>query len=247
MWRLGSGLHVGDLGLLVSIIFLFLSPCEADEIIFQKQGVQIGTVLEEDDQSVTIRFPRESIGSITKTQEGVPPAITPPPAEAALSETPVEEKIERLEKRIEELEKGRNEGTDAAGSMQPDSSKHPATTEQLMQEEMGRVSGVILWQGNPLAYRSVMIALEKYTGFSWASLKKAFSKDVEASSEEEFILKTQTDSQGHYSFENVPPGHYRLYWMPDAETGWIRRLREKPDFEVVPGNLTIQDIPEKKK
>jgi hypothetical protein len=35
--------------------------------------------------------------------------------------------------------------------------------------------------------------------------------------------------------------------MPDANTGWIRRLREKPDIEVVSGNLTVENVPEKTK
>ncbi len=57
-------------------------------------------------------------------------------------------------------------------------------------------------------------------------------------------LTTQTDSQGRYSYEKVPPGTYRIYWWPDFKTGWVHRLREKPDFEVLSGKLTILNIPE---
>jgi protocatechuate 3,4-dioxygenase beta subunit len=64
-------------------------------------------------------------------------------------------------------------------------------------------------------------------------------------SDQGISLSTQTDSQGRYNFDKVPPGSYRLYWWPDFKTGWIHRLREKPDFEVLSGKLTIQDIPEK--
>lgn len=35
--------------------------------------------------------------------------------------------------------------------------------------------------------------------------------------------------------------------MTDAKTGWVHRMREKPDFEVIAGKLTIINIPEKKK
>jgi hypothetical protein len=47
--------------------------------------------------------------------------------------------------------------------------------------------------------------------------------------------------------KKVPPGQYRLYWMLDTETGWVHRMREKPDFEVIASKLTIQNIPEKRK
>ena len=57
-------------------------------------------------------------------------------------------------------------------------------------------------------------------------------------------LNTQTDDKGRYAFEKVPPGTYRLYWWPDFKTGWVHRLREKPDFEVLSGKLTILNIPE---
>jgi hypothetical protein len=35
--------------------------------------------------------------------------------------------------------------------------------------------------------------------------------------------------------------------MPDPQTGWVRRLRENPDFEIISGNVIVQNIPEKKK
>jgi hypothetical protein len=67
------------------------------------------------------------------------------------------------------------------------------------------------------------------------------------SSDEEISLVAKTDSQGHYSFSNVPPGYYRIYWLPENKTSWFHRLREKPDFEVISGNMTVQNIPGKKK
>jgi hypothetical protein len=56
-----------------------------------------------------------------------------------------------------------------------------------------------------------------------------------------------TDSEGRYAFHKAPPGDYRLYRLPDMNTGWVRRLRDKPDFEVTSGNLTIAKVLEKKK
>jgi hypothetical protein len=41
---------------------------------------------------------------------------------------------------------------------------------------MGRVEGVIAWQGKPLKNAKVKIVLESYTGFSIAALKKMLLK-----------------------------------------------------------------------
>ena len=60
-------------------------------------------------------------------------------------------------------------------------------------------------------------------------------------------FETGTDDAGRYRFERVPPGDYLLYWMPGGETGWLRRLREKPDLEVVPGRVTVLNIPADRK
>lgn len=111
---------------------------------------------------------------------------------------------------------------------------------------MGRVQDIILCKKKTLVNGSVKIVLARYTGFSLATLKKMFSGNREKSSDQ-IILETKTNTQGQYVFEKVPPGQYRLYWMPDAEMGWVHRMREKPDFEVTSGKLTIQNIPEKKK
>ncbi len=98
-----------------------------------------------------------------------------------------------------------------------------------------------------MANGKVRIELENYTGVSLASVKKMLSEEVKEStvSDQGIFLATQTDSKGRYTFEKVPPGSYRFYWWPDFKTGWVHRLREKPDFEVLSGKLTIQDIPEK--
>jgi len=117
----------------------------------------------------------------------------------------------------------------------------------LLREETGSVEGVILWQGEPLRNREVKIVLERYIGFSLAALKEWFSANKWESPQGEMALETRTDSHGRYVFHETPPGYYRLYWMPDKNTGWIHRLREKPDIEVTTGNLTVENVPEKKK
>lgn len=238
---------VGTMYLIVLMTVLPVSPCLADEIIFKDQGgIQTGTVLDEDQDTVTIRFPRQRIQSIVREQTGVSSSErTHDPESTSSKQLMLEEKFQRLQERIELLE--RKVGEDNKFRDLP-AQAYPvkaAAHNQLLQEEMGSVEGVILWKGEPLENRDVMIVLENYTGFSWASVKTVFSGGEGNSSDQKITLSTRTDSQGRYVFEKIPPGQYRLYWMPDKETGWIHRMREKPDFEVIAGKLSIQNIPEK--
>jgi hypothetical protein len=41
-----------------------------------------------------------------------------------------------------------------------------------------------------------------------------------------------SDADGRFAFRDVPCGCYRLLWQPPGDSGWIRRLREKPDARV---------------
>ncbi len=262
--------------LATSIAVSSYSMCAADEVFFKNQGAkQIGTVVEENEQGVTIIFPKESIKSITRKEGGPRPsssriiledsggayitvkiprqrleAVSPEirtAAEPAMQEpSPADhqlsEKVERLEKKVESMEK--------AEASQPGAAPTQGLThEALFQEEMGSVEGVILWNGKPLKDAKVKIVLDKYTGFSVADVRKVFGGRVDEQSLgiEDVALDTQTDSKGHYSFPQAPPGFYTLFWQPDLQTGWVRRIRETADFEIVPGKLIVVNIPEKKK
>ncbi|MGA2402426.1 MAG: carboxypeptidase-like regulatory domain-containing protein [Syntrophobacteraceae bacterium] len=257
--------------LAASIAVLSCSICAADEIVFKNQGTkQIGTVVEENEQGVTIIFPKESIKSINRkaggpipTSSGVivedrggyltvkiphrqfeaasseikaasqpaaqAPVYAPAPADSQLSE-----KVDRLEKKIDTMEKA---GPPPGGK----------SIDALLKEEAGSIEGVILWNGKPLKNAKVKIVMETYTGFSVAALKQTFAGGENKPAPSEITLDTQTDSGGHYSFPQVPPGSYTLFWQPDLQTGWVRRIRENPDFEIVPGKLIVLNIPEKKK
>jgi hypothetical protein len=249
---------IGRLILLILMIGCLPSYLFADEIQFKNIGAHKGTILEEDEQTVTIRFSKEAIKSLVRTQKD--------PPLAQKSDRQVLEKLDQLQKRIESLEKKEgepkrtglspvlfppperkpDETPEVAKPSFPDPSRKTSIQEQLLQEELGSVQGVILWQGKPLNNGKVRIELEKYTGASIVAAKKMLTGNETGSSEADqgISLTTQTDSQGRYGFEKVPPGTYRLYWWPDFKTGWIHRLREKPDFEVLSGRAFIQNIPE---
>ncbi|MHC4585388.1 MAG: prealbumin-like fold domain-containing protein [Planctomycetota bacterium] len=48
-----------------------------------------------------------------------------------------------------------------------------------------------------------------------------------------------TDEQGQYVFEKLPVGAYKLKWQLPNDTGWIRRLRDKPDAVIIEGQTTV--------
>jgi hypothetical protein len=257
------------------LIGLFSLPCFADVIVFQNhEGSQTGVVVGEDDQSITIRFPKAAIKSVKKSDGESSNTISgkviweerkdylilkiprssirtvqqktgssAPSVKQESVSTEYSQKNEstvRPEKPPEKIGKG---GTKHIAGPPVNISAH----QELLKEEMGSIEGVILWQGKPLRNRPVKIVLERYTGFSPAALEKWFAAEKGTSLQDGIILGTRTDSLGHYIFHEVPPGYYRLYWMPDANTGWIRRLREKPDIDVTTGNLSIGNVPEKLK
>jgi len=228
------------IGLTMWMVVLLSFPCYADEITFKRQGIQFGTVLEQDEQTITVRFPKEAIKSVVRGQKEVPSGKKTRDPELAST-------LSQLQKRMTQLEKKLEQNKKADISPSPGPSMKGKTIEQLLRDEMGRVKGVILWGGKPLVNGGVTIVIDSYTGFSWASLKKMFSKNKKKSSDQGITLTTQTDSQGRYIFEEAPPGWYRLYLLPNAETGWVRRLAEKPDFEVIVGQLTIHNFPKEQK
>ncbi|HLY72988.1 MAG TPA: carboxypeptidase-like regulatory domain-containing protein [Planctomycetota bacterium] len=47
-----------------------------------------------------------------------------------------------------------------------------------------------------------------------------------------------SDVDGRFTFPDVPCGSYRLLWQPPGNSGWIRRLREKPDAQVEAGQTS---------
>lgn len=48
---------------------------------------------------------------------------------------------------------------------------------------------------------------------------------------------TVTDVTGKYRFQQIPVGTYKLKWQLPGDTGWIRRLWDRPDVRVRAGQL----------
>lgn len=99
----------------------------------------------------------------------------------------------------------------------PDAQDAPPQAE----ETGGTVCGRLLNHGQPLASCQVIIrpmtrrALGGYT----------FNPTVQP-------IHATTDAQGVYRFDNVPPGPYKLSWLPQGTNQWIRRIAMRPDLSV---------------
>jgi hypothetical protein len=151
------------------------------------------------------------------------------------------ERHQSLEERVKELERKMDLLYDAVSHSAPAISKKESLSEQLVEGEMGVVEGVIRWKGKPLVHSDIMVVLMRYTGISLASLKKTHTE--RGDKDREIHFETTTDALGRYRFEKVPPGEYLFYWKPDAETGWVRRMNDRADVEVLPGKTMVLNIP----
>lgn len=218
--------------------------------------MQTGVVVQEDKDSVTVRFPREEIKSVNR--DGVKDTATADDkviweeAEGyILLKIPRGSIVTQTRKNLVTYgnvitsevpqEKIIETGTGKKFEKEGEESEQ----QKLLKEETGHVEGMITWQGRPLQNSKVKIVLERYTGFSASALQRQYA-EKDSSSKGRVILETMTDSKGRYVFNETPPGFYRLYWMPVGGSDWVHRLKENPDFEVISGNVTVADVPDKK-
>ncbi len=96
----------------------------------------------------------------------------------------------------------------------------------------GMVYGRLLNRGRPLANCQVVMRPVSKTlgGYAFRSVAEP--------------IRTTTDVQGVYRFQNVPPGSYKLSWLPQGTNQWIRRIAMRPDFSVRTQEATqVKDIP----
>ena len=89
-------------------------------------------------------------------------------------------------------------------------------------ENYGKVSGRMLNRGKTLPGCQVKITLLEKWGFF-------------GSPREGVHFETVTDENGHYSFDKVTPGGYKLFWKPPHASSWIRSIKMEPDFFVETG------------
>ena len=91
----------------------------------------------------------------------------------------------------------------------------------------GDAEGVMLRRGVGLSGCRVKLVALSGTGAGF----RAYTKD------EEYIAIT--DKNGKYRFDQIPQGPYKIKWELPGDTGWIRRIRDRPDVTVIAGKLVV--------
>lgn len=130
----------------------------------------------------------------------------------------------------------KDQGEQPAGDAPPGSPFIPTAglSEQIRaeiraeaREGTGSAVGQMLWDGKPLANCRMRVALlDPPRLFGAPGLIRVETESV-------------TDETGHFRFDGLPPGRYKLSWAAPAATHWVRRLRMEPDFEVVANQGTV--------
>jgi len=94
---------------------------------------------------------------------------------------------------------------------------------------LGSLTGRILAQGQGLAGCHVkMVRLVEARGLFEAY--KTFQEGME--------FEAVSGPDGTYRIDALPEGSYAARWLPKGESGWIRRLNDKPDAVVKAGAVT---------
>jgi dipeptidyl aminopeptidase/acylaminoacyl peptidase len=108
-------------------------------------------------------------------------------------------------------------------TMARSATKKPSDT----QARLGNATGEVRVRGKPaggVTVRAVRIAVSTFLGERRTTQEKSYV--------------ARTDKHGVFRFEKLPPGSYKIYVQLKPEDGWIRRLRDKPDFVVKAGERT---------
>jgi hypothetical protein len=91
---------------------------------------------------------------------------------------------------------------------------------------LGTVTGRVLAQGQGVADCRVKLV---------RLLETAVLLDAFKTFQEGAEFETVSGRDGTFRIESVPAGNYAARWLPNGETGWIRRLNGKPDVVVAAG------------
>ena len=118
-----------------------------------------------------------------------------------------------------------------ASNKREERKREPRSVSKTKQDiNLGKVKGRFVSNGEPLESCKVRLVKLKKEGLT-------YYKDTGNSKQRE----TVTDRYGIYSFYNVNPGFYKLYWKPRSESSWIRKVSMEPDVVVEPGKIGYLD------
>lgn len=94
----------------------------------------------------------------------------------------------------------------------------------------GKIVGRILKAGQPVSVAKVKIV-------NVPSPVDAFTRVLTPTDKQpqELVFEATTDESGQFVFSNIPLGEYDIYWSLPGTDSWYRRLSEKPDIAIRPG------------
>ncbi len=101
----------------------------------------------------------------------------------------------------------------------------------ILSNEKGALTGSVLYKEKPLPKCEIKIyRLEPGRGL--------FSRKFKLAE----YFETMTDNEGRYTFQDLRPGAYKLYWKKNISDEWKRRIELEPDAIVEIGQKTFAPI-----
>ena len=109
--------------------------------------------------------------------------------------------------------------------------KNRAQNRAILSNEKGALTGSVLHKEKPLPKCEIKIyRLEPARGL--------FSRNFKLAE----YFETMTDNEGRYSFNDLRPGPYKLYWKRNIGDEWKRKIELEPDAIVEIGQKTFAPI-----
>ena len=221
---------------LTLIYFLFSSVSSHADTVYLKDNAKgnTGKVLEEYPDSIVIRFPKSEIKRIEAEEK---PPLNQVSAQKVIWIDDGDTITLRLPKQSVQIS-----GSQAVETTT--GAKTPLTPSESIQElshlKQGlAIQGKVLIKGAPLAKCSIRIL--RITDSAGDRLLRLLSGSNAEKAEQSF--EAVSDEHGIYTFTDIPYGEYILYWKPEGQEQWIRRLSENPDITLIQGRpVAMHDI-----
>ena len=200
-----------------------------------------GKVLEEYPDSIVIRFPKSEIKRIEAEEK--PPLNQEASTQKVIWIDDGDTITLRLPKQSVQISGSSVEP--ARGSITENASQNIASNLSQTPNESSNlrqglaIQGKVLRKGEPLAKCSIRIL--RITDSTGDRLIRLLTGSNTEKAEQSF--EAVSDEHGIYTFTHIPYGEYILYWKPEGQEQWIRRLRENPDITLIQGRpVAMHDI-----
>ncbi len=229
------------IGFVLACLLFVSSPGRADTVYLKSNTRgNTGKVLEEYPDSIVIKFPKSEIKRIEADEK---PAFKEASAQQVIWIDDGNTITLRLPKQSVQIS-GSSAMPAAGNSPENVGQKTVVNLPQSPQEPTNlsqglAIQGKVLLKGEPLPKCKIRIL--RITDATGDRLLRLLSGSNTEKAEQSF--EAVSDEHGIYTFTNIPYGEYILYWQPEGQDQWIRRLSENPDITLIPGHpAAMRDI-----